>query len=101
MHWVSDMTRGLVTLAGRIGSGVIRPVLDIVTVGGGVTRFLLSISATLMTALFALVPIASLLFRPHFLLRVSFLLFVAVSRRLGVRNTTVQRLPTEVPGALI
>jgi hypothetical protein len=93
------LTRGLGRLAGRIGSGVFCLVLEIVTGGGG-TRFLLSIGATLMIASFALVPKASLLFRPPFFVaRFIFLLFVAASCRYGVRNTTVQRLP-EGPGEL-
>ena len=59
------MTRGLGRLAVRIGSGVFCLVLEIVTGGGG-TRFLLSIGATLIIASFALVPEVSLLFRPAF-----------------------------------
>jgi hypothetical protein len=62
------MTRGLGRSAGKIGSGVLRLVLGIVTGRRG-TRFLLSI-ATLLIASFALVSKASLLFpTPCFIAR--------------------------------
>jgi hypothetical protein len=71
VHWVADSNRGMGTLAGRIGSGIPRLVLDILTGSGG-TGFLLSIGAALPIAFFALVPKAFLLFRSPFFIAVLF-----------------------------
>jgi hypothetical protein len=79
VHWVADSNRGMGTLAGRIGSGIPRLVLDILTGSGG-TGFLLSIGAALPIAFFALVPKAFLLFRSPFFIAVLFCLSLPAVR---------------------